>query len=214
MSDNARIVCESVRDTIERLTRPGTGDRTGHFTAWGTAMLAKLRRAAGSSIGESADTWDVTIGALPAGLTGPDRERAALALHTALTLFALHQQGRHRSVHTEGIGFGRAVKRIIDSDRMRAAGVRNRFNALATASEFADLSYYARGLVSLMHAKGLRFDYPRFAKELYLYQLDAETRDHVRMLWGYDFYALDKDDQSENSVTAQGSNQNENIIGG
>jgi CRISPR system Cascade subunit CasB len=166
-------------------------------------MLAKLRRAAGTLPAERKDVWEVTIGALPHELTGEARERAVLAVHTALTLFGIHQQGNRRSVNKTGVGFGKAVKRIIEPSRSNEAGVRRRFNALVTASEFTELSRHARNLVQLMHAKGVEFDYPRFAEELYLYQLDPDRRERVRMDWGRDFYASSGSEQNADTDTEE-----------
>jgi CRISPR system Cascade subunit CasB len=199
MSDNAAIVQESVNSAIKRLTRKGTGKRTGKFTAWGTAMLAKLRRAAGTLPGERADVWEVTVGALSDEITGNDREKAEFAIHTALTLFGLHQQSSYESVSKEGVRFGKAVKSLIAPDLSNEAGVYRRFNALATASEFTELSHHLRGLVQMMRAQSSGFDYPRFAKELYWYQLNPELYNKVRMSWARDFYTSikDKSDQKE-----------------
>jgi CRISPR system Cascade subunit CasB len=198
MSNNTTMVRNAVNGVIEQLTQKGSGKRTGRFTAWGTAMLAKLRRAAGTPPGESADIWEVTIGAVPDGLADENRnlEKAELAIHIALTLFGVHQQGIYESVHKEGDGFGKAVKSLIDPDLSNEAGIRRRFNALATASEFTELSYHARGLVQLMRTKNVGFDYAGFATELFRYQFSPEQRDRVRIKWGRDFYSQDKTDQN------------------
>jgi CRISPR system Cascade subunit CasB len=209
MQDNAAIVGELVGRAVKRLTEAGTGKRAGGFTAWATAMLARLRRAAGTQPGESADVWEITIGAIPEGFTGKAREKAEFAVHTALTLFGLHQQGSRESIHRSGFGFGKAVKSVIAPDMSNEAGIRRRFNALATASEFAELSYHARGLVQLMRAKGSGFDYPKFAAELYRYQVGPEQRDRVRMGWGRDFYAYG---QSEQKQDVEEGNLNEQSV--
>jgi CRISPR system Cascade subunit CasB len=194
---------------VKRLTEAGTGKRAGQFTAWGTATLARLRRASGALPGEAADIWEVTIGALPNELTGKDRERAELAAHTALTLFGIHQQGRSESVSVKDVGFGKAVRSVVKPDLSNEAGIRRRFNALATASEFTELANHARGLVRLIRAeKGSGFDYPRFAKELYNYQLSSEQSNQARMSWGRDFYAYSTDASDENENFEEG-NSNE-----
>ncbi|MDR2356386.1 MAG: type I-E CRISPR-associated protein Cse2/CasB [Clostridiales Family XIII bacterium] len=200
MDDVERIIRKSVANTIGRLTKPGQGERSDKFTSWGTAMLAKLRRAAGAPPDESADVWELTIGMLPRGLAERDRERALWAVHTALTLFAIHQQSRRRSINRTGVGFGKAVQRIfITSEgpsKKLNEGVRRRFGALATSLEFKELSRHARDLVQLLRAKDVGFDYPLFAAELYRYQLGPEQRERVRMRWGMDFYAFGKEEQN------------------
>jgi CRISPR system Cascade subunit CasB len=212
MSDNADTVWKSVRCTIERLTEKGTEKRKGKLTAWGTATLSRLRRASGAPPGESADIWEVTIGALPDELTGTNRERAELAVHTALTLFGIHQQGEIESVSEAGIGFGKAVRSVVAPDLSNEAGIRRRFNALATASEFTELLNHARGLIRLIRStKGSGFDYPQFAKELYNYQLSPEQSNRVRMSWGRDFYAYNKDSSDENKNAEEGDPSEQSI---
>ncbi|MDR1134578.1 MAG: type I-E CRISPR-associated protein Cse2/CasB [Clostridiales Family XIII bacterium] len=198
MSDNATMIHRTVSQMVERLTEAGKGKRAGMLTPWATAMLAKLRRAAGTSPCESADVWEVTIGALSEELTKWERGKAEFAVHTALTLFGVHQQGSHESISKNGVGFGKAVKSIVLPDLTNEPGVRRRFNALVTTLEFKELANHARGLVQLMRTRGLGFDYPKFAVELYRYQLSSEQRDYVRMSWGRDFYAPNKDGQNEN----------------
>jgi CRISPR system Cascade subunit CasB len=197
MQNSMAAVQNSVDRVIQLLTTAGQEKRAGKFTAWGTAMLARLRRAAGTLPAENAEVWEVTIGALRGEWAGQDREKAELAVHTALTLFGLHQQGSYQSVNVPGVGFGKAVKRIIDPNKANEAGTRRRFNALATASEFAELAYHARGLVQLIRAKGAGFDYPKFAVELYQYQLNPEQRNRVRMHWARDFYASGEAEQKQ-----------------
>jgi CRISPR system Cascade subunit CasB len=206
----AAILSESVRRAVVRLTKPGTGKRAGKFTAWGTAMLAKLRRAAGKPPGRNADIWEITIGALPEELPEDVREEAELAVHTALTLFAVHQQSKRESICKYGVGFGKAVKNLIDRNPLNESGLRRRFNAFATASEFSELSYHAGSLVQLMRIADIGFDYPQFAADLYLCQSgDEEERDRVRMRWARDLYAfkkkehnqeIEEEDQNEQSV--------------
>ena len=201
MNDTAEIVRKSVARTIGQLTKMGQGKRAGKFTSWGTAMLAKLRRAAGTMPVERMDVLELTAYVLPNELTREDRERAVLAAHIALTLFGLHQQGSRRSVNRTGVGFGEALHRIFITSERANEGVYRRFSAMATASDIKALSHYARDLVSLLRAKGVGFDYPRFAADLYRYQLGPEQRDRVRMQWGLDFYALDKKEASADADT-------------
>lgn len=193
---NAAAIQNHVHIIIKRLTDDGTkkGNRKEQFTPWGTAMLAKLRNAAGAAPSERPDVWEVTLGACLDRFSAEDREKAELAIHTALTLFGLHQQGKYESLSWKGIRFGQAAKSIIAEDRSNEAGIRRRFSALVTSTEFTELSHHLRGLVQLMRAKPYGFDYPRFAGELYKYQQGAEFRDIVCTNWGRDFYAPNKHD--------------------
>ena len=203
MEDTGRLVWQVVNNAIKQLNDKGTtGGRAGKRSAWATAMLAKLRRSAGTQPGKDANVWEVTLGRLPDDMSWYERERAEWAIHTALTLYALHQQGKDDCISADGVDFGTAVQLIVDPDKSNEQGVRRRFNAFATAGSLEELSRHARSLVQLMKAKGAKLDYPRFAQDLYWYQ--AETlRDRTRMKWGRHFYSYCKNnnDNSEEKNT-------------
>jgi CRISPR system Cascade subunit CasB len=60
------------------------------------ATLARLRRGIGKTPGSLPDLWEITLSDLPEALQGIGEEptHGEWAVHTALTLYALHQQGR------------------------------------------------------------------------------------------------------------------------
>jgi CRISPR system Cascade subunit CasB len=158
-------------------------------TPWATAMLAKLRRGVGKSPGELSDIFEVTIGGLDGDSSG-GASYAEWAAHTALTLYALHRQGKQESVFAQdGDTFGRAVGHIAGFGDDKNDGVHRRFKALLSASNLAEASNYARGLVQLLRAADytVKFDYVRFASDLYTFQFD-DSRSDVRLRWGRDFY--------------------------
>lgn len=168
--------------TLMRLTETSaSSSRVGKRTPWATAMLAKLRRAVGSHPGTYADIWEVTLA--PCG----GNRRMEWALHTTLTLFALHQQGNTQSMSAEGIPFGKAVRLICQQEPAKEPGVIRRFNALITADSLEEFSHYARGIIQLMKQGGIQMDYPKFASDLFWYQLES-TQNSIRMQWGRDFY--------------------------
>ncbi len=61
------------------------------------ATLARLRRGVSLAPGADPDIWDVTLAEIPAEIASLNGEptRGEWAIQTALTLFALHQQGRN-----------------------------------------------------------------------------------------------------------------------
>ena len=164
------------------------GTRAGKRTPWATAMLAKLRRAVGSEPGEYSDIWEVTLS------EGEGNGQAEWALHTALTLFALHQQGSIESVSADGVSFGKAMQQIYAKDNNKEQGVIRRFNSLATADSLSEFAHHARGVIQLMKQEGITMDYPSFAKDLFWYQQIATVRNKTRMQWGRDFYRHNKEE--------------------
>jgi CRISPR system Cascade subunit CasB len=188
---------------------------------WGKAMLAKLRRGIGKEPGEMPDIWEVTLGDLPEALMrqGKDEDfrptEAEWAIHTALTLYALHQQGKDQPMSVSGkkegdkiiygASLGKAARQLIKPDKSNEQAVKRRFDAMATAKDLTELSHHARGLIQLMKAADppIRLDYPQFAKDLYFYQFD-DARDKIRLRWGQDFYRADAGNEQEESKVKEG----------
>jgi len=166
------------------------------------ATLARLRRGVAKAPGSLPDLWDVTLSGLPEGLLskGEEPTRGEWAVHTALTLYALHQQGKDvkkQCMNKEGESFGRAVRKLAEHDKNNEDAVRRRFNAMAISDSFERFSWYLRGLIQLLKAKDIPLDYSVLTEDLYWYQF-PDRRDGIRLKWGQDFYrSAKKEEQSE-----------------
>jgi CRISPR system Cascade subunit CasB len=160
-------------------------------TPHSNGMCAKMRRAIGKHPGAVPDIWGVTLDGLPTEARSNDGNPhpAELAIHTALTLYALHRQGKDTSMNQRGQPFGRAVAALVTEDNMTA--IKRRFDAVATSSEVSELAHHARGMIQLLKASGVPLDYSAFAYDLYRFHQEA---DRVRLRWGEDFYS--KQDKS------------------
>jgi len=153
----------------------------GENSSYSKASLAKLRRAAGKSVEECPDVWEITL------LNAPRWGQCKEVLHTVLTLYALHKQGNNSSMSDEKTGFGTAVAKLIDSETKNVESIRRRFNLVATSQEFSELSYHARGLIQMLRAKNIPMDYVRFALDLnWIMQPDYAGK--IRLKWGEQFY--------------------------
>lgn len=163
------------------------------------AMLARLRRGIGKSPGSMPELWGVTLDGLPEPLLGRgDRPTPGeWAVHTALTLFALHQQGNdlNQCVSKEGVALGAAVRRLVN-DEDDEARIKRRFDAAATADSLEEFCYHLRGLIQLLKTEDIPLDYPTLAMDLYRFQF-PDVRDSVRLRWGQDFYRLNKEKNRE-----------------
>lgn len=150
------------------------------------AMLAHLRHAAGKPPGSVADIWAVTV---DDSLAGPhasdDPTDAEVAVHVAMTLYAVHQQSVPTRMHQRGHGFGRALRALRPAD-LETDPVRRRFQAVGTADSLDELTYHARGLVQLLRADRQAQDYALLADQLVAWQRGDEVR--VRLQWARDFY--------------------------
>lgn len=159
-------------------------------------ILAKLRRGIGKYPGSIPELWSITLDGLPENLSRKSDEPTfgEWAAHTALTLYALHQQGKdlkQNCMSKEGEFLGTSLRKLVidESDEKR---VKRRFDAAATSDSLEEFSHHLRGLIQLLKAEDIPLDYPELATELYRFQF-SESRDSVRLKWGRDFYRFRKE---------------------
>ena len=164
--------------------------------------LANLRRGAGRKPGDDPRIWAALFADLPEEMMGyggePSREE--WAIHTALTLFAVHQQSldlKSRGMDRKGESLGDAASRLVaagggdDDARERVA---RRFHQIALAPDIAALAYYLRSFIQLLRGAEIGLDYPGLARDLYRYQL-PDGAASVRLQWGQDFYRTRKEEE-------------------
>lgn len=165
------------------------------------ATLAKLRRGVGKEIGQVPDLWHYTLRGIPdEDCKGDDPTPAERAVHTAMTLFAVHQQSRRAEMHVPGPSLGAAVRQLRTRTSSEDA-VRRRFEALGTAETFAEVVHHARGLITQLRAQNIPLDYGVFTDDLIRLQLPS-TANQVRLRWGRDFHRTAKDDDTEAAEAA------------
>lgn len=172
------------------------------------ATLARLRRGVGKEVGTVPDLWQYTLDGLPdQGGTGDEPTAQERAVHTAMTLFAVHQQSRREEMHLPQQSLGTAVRQL----RARAASadaVRRRFEALGTAETFAEVVHHARGLITQLRAERIPLDYGMFTDDLVRLQSGAAAS-RVRLRWGRDFYRTTKPDPDSSDDQAGDTDSNE-----
>ena len=169
------------------------------------ATLANLRRGIGRAPGDIPALWGAFLQDLPLELQS-DRGKASpaeWAIYTALTLYALHQQGQSSSMHRSGNGLGCAVHKLAAPEKSpEESSVFRRFNALATASSAEELAHHLRGIIQLLRREGIPLDYAKLAEDLYWMQFSA-TAPRVRLRWAEDYYHMPSED-NENTNTDSG----------
>ena len=159
------------------------------------AELAKLRNGIGKTPGNMPELWGMFLKDLPMQELAQAKEytpsNEEWAIYTALTLFALHQQGndiKTNCMNSEEIPLGIAIGRLaLPGDDDKEDRIRNRFNQMATSSDLLELSHYLRGIIQLLRADNIKLDYGALAQDLLYYQ-NPNARDGVRLKWGRDFY--------------------------
>lgn len=164
------------------------------------ARLAKLRRGIGKKPGELPELWGMFLQGMPEELMSKSGEPsyAEWAIYTALTLFALHQQGHSEPMNAEGSEYhlGQAVRKLApnrDDEDDEAKNIMLKFSIAAGSDDMVELSYRMKMIVILLGNGDVKLDYVDFAKDLFLFQFEA-SRDKVRLKWGQDFYRIKTDD--------------------
>lgn len=157
-------------------------------TSIGKGMLANLRRGVGKNLGEVPELWGLVLNRFPKNLLGTKGlSNAEWAVYTALTLYALHQQGHseHMNCYTE-VSIGTAVAKLIknDDDMKR---ILNRLNLVVTAISPNDVEYHLRGIIQLLSNEGIPLNYSKLARDLYLFR-NSDYSENVKLSWGRDFY--------------------------
>ena len=156
----------------------------------GRAEVAALRKGANRAPGELPEIWELTRVEVPDG-AGDARTREEIAVHTAMTLYAVHQQSRSECMFVPGRGLGRAAHELVGTDEENPSA-RARFNALVTSTTVAELRHHLRNLVSLLRSRGIALDHAMLADDIVRFQRPGGAKS-VRLAWARQYYSLPAD---------------------
>ncbi|MEE5993234.1 MAG: type I-E CRISPR-associated protein Cse2/CasB [Oscillospiraceae bacterium] len=151
-------------------------------------IMANLRRGVGKPVGELPEVWGIVFDKISPELLGKNQaSNAEWAIYTALTLYAVHQQGSDTSINQEKISLGHASARLIktedDTDR-----ILKRLNLVVTAVSPEDLAYRLKEIIQLLKQENIPLDYAKLAEKLYLF-CDEKYAQNVKLQWGRDFWS-------------------------
>lgn len=163
-------------------------------TSASSADLARLRRAVNEEPGSMPDVWNITLGGLPAQLVGRTDapSHGETAVHNALALFAIQQQGKGEFMHRQGPGLGAAVRTYIQAHDPTGGFDENspilrRFNALTTSDSVDELLWHLRSLITQLRGSTIHLDFAELAGNIYDFHF-PEARDRIRLRWGRQLY--------------------------
>ena len=156
----------------------------------GRAEVAALRKGANRAPGELPEIWELTRVEVPDG-AGDAPTREEIAVHTAMTLYAVHQQSRSECMFVPGRGLGRAAHELVGTDEENPSA-RARFNALVTSTTVAELRHPLRNLVSLLRSRGIALDHAMLADDIVRFQRPGGAKS-VRLAWARQYYSLPAD---------------------
>ncbi len=181
---------KQIRNYVKKQMELLAGDSGTLDLGSSKAQLAQLRRGVGKRPGELPELWGIFLRNMPEELMGKEGRPsyAEWAIYTALTLFALHQQGHSEPMHAEGEEnrLGRAVKKLAHGEE-EEENVRRKFSIAARSDDMEELSYHLKTLVRMLGSNDIKLDYEDLAKDLYRFQFENDA-DQVRLKWGQDFY--------------------------
>ena len=157
-------------------------------TGVGRGALANLRRGVGTVPGAIPELWGIMFDRFPEELMGKaEPSYAEWAVHSALTLYALHVQGGSGNAYKTGVSLGAAVSKLIKSDE-DADRILKRLNLVVTSNDQNDMAYHLRSVIQLLKNNEIPLDHAGLAKDLYLYSF-PEYATAVKLRWGRDFYS-------------------------
>ena len=156
----------------------------------GRAEVAALRKGANRAPGELPEIWELTRVEVPDG-AGDAPTREEIAVHTAMMLYAVHQQSRSECMFVPGRGLGRAAHELVGTDEENPSA-RARFNALVTSTTVAELRHHLRNLVSLLRSRGIALDHAMLADDIVRFQRPGGAKS-VRLAWARQYYSLPAD---------------------
>ena len=169
------------------------------------AALARLRRSLGKEYGAMPEILEYVLPEHELSDYPAKERQIEIALYTALTLYAFHQQGsiecvsvslgENDSAVSNRNTFGHAIRKL-SSVAKNPEGVLRRFNQVLTANDLLELSTHARGLISLLKQGHLALDYPLLAVDLYHFQ-QSEMRRNVILVWGRDYYMNRREEEEK-----------------
>ena len=154
------------------------------------AQVAALRKGVSRSPGELPEIWELTRVEVPDG-AGDAPTWEEIAVHTAMTLYAVHQQSRTEHMFSPGVGLGSAAHNLVGRDEENPSA-RARFNALVTSTTVAELRHHLRGFVSLLRARGIALDHAMLADDIVGFQRPGGAK-KVRLNWARQYYSLPAD---------------------
>lgn len=205
--DVANMVGEHVNKTIIRL-QSGSLNR-GPSTSSARASIAKLRRFGMPGSGSWIATgYDVFSGLPDLNLSQRDEKRMINAVAGALRLYAYHQQSNSDSMalledkeenRSTSFGWSCARLKLIRPDK--ESGIQRRLSSIEAASDFNGFEVNARALVTQMKDAGVKIDYFRLARDLYLMQFDG-FRSDVFMRWARDYYSSFQKGENDSKADA------------
>lgn len=164
-------------------------------TSSGKSLFSTLRRGIGKKPGDLPELWGVLLLDMPESFVGkttaPSKEE--WACYTALTLYALHQQGNDpatQPMHKKGDTLGKAMNQFSKcfNDENATDRILTKLRILSSSKSNQEIAYHFRTIIELLRSKNIALDYGELACDLFLLQ-SSEYSPSIRLKWGREFYS-------------------------
>jgi len=175
----------------------GLQSRYLHNEAQAREQMAALRGAVTREPGEVPATWALTQVRVPDD-AGDAPTPEEVAVHTAMTLYAVHQQSRTDPMFYPGKGLGHASRELIGPPDQENPSARKRFNALVTSTTITELRHHLRDLVSLLRARGITLDHAMLADDIVRFQRPGGAKE-VRLAWARQYHFMSTADGADSA---------------
>ena len=175
----------------------GLQSRYLHNEAQAREQMAALRGAVTREPGEVPATWALTQVRVPDD-AGDAPTWEEVAVHTAMTLYAVHQQSRTDPMFHPGKGLGHASRELIGPPDQENPSARKRFNAMVTSTTITELRHRLRDLVSLLRAREITLDHAMLADDIVRFQRPGGAKD-VRLAWARQYHFMSTADGADSA---------------
>lgn len=196
-----QLLVDHVRRRVEEIQAQYARGPGQQPLAAGARAVATLRRLSPAEPGDDPASWAFVWRDLPAPLLGRetpdgrlDPSWAEQAAHSALVLYAVHQQSTGSQVHRRGArpgaAFGALARaRATGADEM-SSSMLDHVHAAASATSHERRAYFLRTLVTLLRAETsppIPLDYGLLADDL-AGLASPRRAPQVRLAWGRDLH--------------------------
>ena len=175
----------------------GLQSRYLHNEAQAREQMAALRGAVTREPGEVPATWALTQVRVPDD-AGDAPTWEEVAVHTAMTLYAVHQQSRTDPMFHPGKGLGHASRELIGPPDQENPSARKRFNAMVTSTTITELRHRLRDLVSLLRAREITLDHAMLADDIVRFQRPGGAK-AVRLVWARQYHFMSTADGADSA---------------
>ena len=166
--------------------------------------LARLRRGIGHAPGDLADLYGAFLKDMPKWFWNNSGyiTREEWACYTAISLFALHQQGNSPKLHSmhteEKISIGSAIRKLSVAlgDNNADERMQKKLQMLITSKDMAELAQHLKGIITMLRGEGISLNYVLLAQDLYDFQFENQKQ-RIGLKWGQDYFRKEKVKENE-----------------